>query len=129
MSMVRLHRDLVNGSAHASRLTLRGRWEGDYLHMPEVDYARVMGYTPEVARPLPPLPHRLRSLAAAMVRWVRAGCAIASPRVRAARRGICPTCPHWRPRAWLKPAHCAYCGCALVAKVVMGTESCPVGKW
>lgn len=141
--MIRLHRELVEGSPHAARLAKAGVWRGDFLELPEEHYAPIAGYTP--APPpttVPPMEpetigstsiaamQRLGSLLAASVKWLWAGCPI-TPRTLARRRlELCQTCPNWRPEAWAGTGGCRLCGCTRL-KLEMATSRCPLAppKW
>ncbi len=121
--MIRIHRDAIPRHRLPAYERAATITDGDYLVIPPHRYTALT--SPPAAR----LRHRLSSLAAALRQWLRAGCPITPPHIRQARRTICPTCPHYLPAHGVVPARCAHCGCALRAKTLMATASCPLGHW
>lgn len=45
------------------------------------------------------------------------------------RLEICSDCEFWDSSGFNKTGKCKKCGCSTWAKIRMGTERCPVGKW
>lgn len=75
----------------------------------------------------PPLTTQARTLARAVHRTTRhaltGGQIVAAHTERDRRMAICEACEH------LSGGRCLQCGCWLWAKVRLGTEQCPLGKW
>lgn len=82
---------------------------------------------PPTPRSAPSLPQRARSLAAALLRWLRSGCPLTTEHLYRRRTAICAACPHWRPPGGIATPlhHCALCGCATALKLRLFTERCP----
>jgi hypothetical protein len=84
--------------------------------------------------PLPPLFRRAANAAAAVSRvagaMIHGKPVLVSQTEQNRRWVICSSpCDHFRP----SDAHCAACGCPLKgqirSKIILSTESCPLGKW
>ncbi|WP_084962899.1 hypothetical protein [Thermoactinospora rubra] len=75
----------------------------------------------------------------AVARWAASGFAQAPDEVFRQRRQACLTCEHlgppppglpsWMTRFGDERTHCGLCGCSVVQKARMATETCPDGRW
>lgn len=83
----------------------------------------VLSKCAEDVKELPSLWRKAMNYAAAMARHVAAGKPVVSLEVIEARQAECAVCPERALDA------CAACGCPLEAKLSLGTERCPKGKW
>ena len=98
-------------------------WDGECPH----------GYTldnlPEPPPPpkMPSVPQQMLNLTQAVGRAVKAFATgeqvIADEELRKERIAICEGCDQ------LSGARCAKCGCYTNKKIILQTESCPIGKW
>ena len=75
------------------------------------------------------LPQRVRSLAAALLRWVRNGCPISPARLYLQRRLICARCPYYIAGRLLRFGTCSKCGCIAALKLRLASERCPESRW
>jgi len=76
---------------------------------------------------MPSVPRQMLNLTEAVGRAVKAFVAgeqvIADEETREERIEICEGCDQ------LRGARCAKCGCYTMKKIILQTESCPIGKW
>lgn len=81
----------------------------------------------------PPRPKSLRRLLRGAWGLVRARLGVdrAHDAVVAQRRAACRRCEHAIPcrHATTRMCACAVCGCRLRAKIVLASETCPLGRW
>lgn len=77
----------------------------------------------------PTLTQMVRTFAADMVEWGKAGLA-ASKAVAESRLEICLACPYWHGLSGggYVAGRCGKCGCSGL-KLAMHTTNCPIGKW
>lgn len=120
---------LIHGAAYRDSVLAHAQKRGDQLCIEQAKLKRIRkAHGIAAAKPEPAtLPQRLRSLAAALLRWCRNGFALTPARLYRRRSAICARCPHWNPanRATSPIATCALCGCATALKLRLPTERCP----
>jgi hypothetical protein len=66
---------------------------------------------------------RAVTLAKAVGKFIASGMEKTPPDEEAERWAVCQSCEH------LVGRRCAKCGCKLTYKLMMKSESCPIGKW
>lgn len=72
---------------------------------------------------------QVSSFTKSMSRWTMGGFNLSSPEEMSRRKDICVSCEFWDSSALNGSGRCLKCGCSTWAKIRMGTESCPIGKW
>lgn len=72
----------------------------------------------------------------AIANWAKSGFKVAREEMLRERQRICmgdptdgtPACSYWHGASFLK-GRCKRCGCSGSGKLLMASESCPIGKW
>jgi len=65
----------------------------------------------------------------AAAKWFSANRPLLAPDEIEKRLKICKSCEFWDASGFAGTGKCKKCGCSTWAKIRMGTERCPVGKW